>query len=284
MAEWLADRHDALLINSDAFQVYRGLDIGTNKPIDRSRYRMLDLVDPDEEFGVRKWIEAVLPLLSNSFDRGRNVIVVGGTGYYVRALFEEYGDLQEAPAPELRAALNERIRMEGVDALARELTERAPEVAKKIDLKNPARVQRAIERLESTSPLTFRLPPFRKIKIALAPSAEQLTPILESRVEQMIATGWPDEVASLLDSGVKINAPGMRAIGYRALANVVSGRITLGEAREQIILETRQYAKRQRTWLRSEPNLKTMPLPDTWPNEEPWTTGSNVERIIHSGE
>ncbi len=254
-AEALADRTGALLLNADAFQVYRGLDIGTNKPRDRARYELLDLVDPQEPFGVVPWVQAALPLLTQAYDEGRAVILVGGTGFYVRALMDEFADLRAAPDPELRAHLMAREEQEGLAALVAELDATAPETAAQTDLKNPVRVRRALERLQAAPADPIQLPPFARYKLALLPDSEWLNERLVARTAQLLAQGWMEEVRDLLARGVTKDAPGMRAIGYRNIVDHLQGEISLTALIDQINLATRQYAKRQRTWLRTEKGL-----------------------------
>lgn len=254
LAEALAARLDAVLVNADAFQVYRGFDIGTNKPEARSRYRLLDILDPTEGFGVGAWINLVLNELQGAFYRNRDVVVVGGTGLYVRALFEEYGDMKEPPSLELRNELMDRERKEGLSALVDELLSLDPDTS--IDLQNPARVRRAIERWRTPSIKgSFKTPPFRKTKLAIDPSVEVLDKLLRARVTSLWDKGWPEEVEKLLANGVPLSAPAFRAIGYVSVAGFLSGENSRDKTEEDIFRATRQYAKRQRTWLRSEPNL-----------------------------
>ena len=105
LAESLADRLDALLINADAFQVYRDMDIGTAKPDAKERYRLIDFKNPDEGFGVGEWVRLALNCLSEAWSEKRSVVVVGGTGFYIRALFESYGEMKP-PASADWAPLN----------------------------------------------------------------------------------------------------------------------------------------------------------------------------------
>lgn len=253
-AERLADQLDAVLINADAFQVYRGFDIGTNKPTDRSRYHLIDLIEPTEPFGVGLWVDTAQEILSSAFQQNRHVIVVGGTGLYIRALFEEYADLKEPPPRDLRTKLMERENTEGPDSLVQELLRLEPDT--QVDLKNLVRVRRALERLQTpTCPRKFRLPPFHKHKLAIDPSISSLEDALRARVTKMWELGWPQEVKKLLQKGVPLSAPAFRAIGYLSVASFLSGETGRQTAEEEIYRATRQYAKRQRTWLRSEPHL-----------------------------
>lgn len=254
-AEALADRTGALLLNADAFQVYRGLDIGTNKPAARDRYHLLDLVDPHEPFGVVPWVQAALPMLEQAYQADQSVIVVGGTGFYVRALMDEFADLRAAPDPELRAHLMAREQAEGLDALVAELQATAPDIATQTDLRNPVRVRRALERLHAAPADPIQLPPFARHKLALLPEAEWLNERLVARTKHLLAAGWIAEVEALLAAGVTETDPGMRAIGYRDVVAFLKGTVTQEELEDQINTATRQYAKRQRTWLRTEKGL-----------------------------
>lgn len=254
VAERLADRLDALLINADAFQVFRGFDIGTNKPNDRSRYHLIDIADPTETFGVGLWVDMAQEILCSAFELNRDVIVVGGTGLYIRALFEEYDDLREPPPHDLRTKLMEREVSEGPDSLVRELLNLEPDT--QVDLNNLVRVRRALERIHTPSrPKAFRLPAFQKHKLAVDPPLAELEHGLRERVTKMWELGWPEEVNKLLEKGVPLSAPAFRAIGYLSVASFLSGETGRQTTEEEIYKATRQYAKRQRTWLRSEPNL-----------------------------
>jgi tRNA dimethylallyltransferase len=306
VAEHIADRLGLQLVSADAFMVYRGFDIGTNKP-KRKDYELVDILDPHEEFGVGEFVRRtndILWSLSPEFPsplRGRpgsdmathvgtrvegargegsnnespshpphpssfiphpsprGAVVVGGTGFYVRALFEEYKGLMPAPDPALRERLEDRERNEGLVALARELTETAPEIAQQTDLQNPVRVRRALEKLaDPRPPIEFQLPPMAKHKFVLEPDPHDLDSNIIKRTNAMFAAGWPEEVRELLAQGVRKTAPAFRAIGYQSIVDLIQGRLGEEEAKTRIALETRQYAKRQRTWLRSEPHANVV--------------------------
>lgn len=254
LAEALADYLDAVLINADAYQAYRGLDVGTAKPTRRDRYELLDIKDPVETYGVGEFVERAHQVLVAAYAKNQSVVVVGGTGLYIRALFEEYDTMLDKPDEALRAELNRRHIEEGLPSLVEELERRDPEAAFRIDRKNPARVKRALERLEQSKGKTFPLPPFRKFKFALDPAPEDLGKRIEQRFNDMVQNGWFDEVRQLRSAGVPFDAPGMRAIGYRDLWRVLNDEIGRDDAMANVVQETRRYAKRQRTWLRSEPH------------------------------
>jgi tRNA dimethylallyltransferase len=252
LAEALADQYDAQLINADAFQVYRGMDIGTAKPKNTERYKLIDIKNPDESFGVGEFVRLAQEILQDLWECQRNVIVVGGTGLYVRALMEQYTLMAEQPAPELRAHLNTLtleelvIELQGIDV----------NESKRIDLKNRVRVQRSVERLRTEKPsVTVELPPFQRLKVAVVKSPAETLERIERRVTDMLHNGWVSEVKGLMEASITVDAPGMRALGYQPLWHHLNGEIPLEEATATTIADTRKYAKRQRTWLRSEPNL-----------------------------
>lgn len=261
LAERLARTLDAQLVNADAFLVYRGFDIGTNKPEQHDQYDLIDIREPEADFGVGEWATLALASIREAFDRGKDAIVVGGTGFYIRALFEEYQDLQPAPDPELRAQLESTLAEQGLAAMIEELRRLDPDSAATVDPQNPMRVRRALERAMSPKQaIAIKLPPAEVFKFAIDRDPEDLDRDLTKRVTRMWDRGWPEEVADILSRGTTMRAPAMRAIGYQSLVHFVEGKRTREETEAEIALATRQYAKRQRTWLRSEPRLQMLPV------------------------
>ncbi len=252
VAESLARAQDALIVNADAFQIYRGMDIGTAKPIDRTNYRLLDIRSPDEEFGVGEYVQLAAELLQKQYARGRSVVLCGGTGLYIRALVEQYTGLMPAPPPGLRESLAAISLAEAVE----KLTAIAPNTAEKVDLQNEIRVKRSLEReLSNQTPIQFSLPPFQVKKIGIIPSAELSQEKIRQRTEEMFQNGWVSEVKVLLDNGYGPGNPGFRALGYEAITAYIQDNGNEEVLVERIMSDTVQYAKRQRTWLRAEPNL-----------------------------
>lgn len=259
IAEWIASRLDAQLISADAFMVYRGLDIGTNKPEHPERYELIDVHDPREQFGLGEFLRRARTILNKLWAEQRSAVVVGGTGLYVRALFEEWSDTMPAPPEGLRAALQQTLRNSGLQALVEQLRALDPQTAARIDLQNPVRVTRALERAQSQpTPAAEPLPPFQKFKLLLMPPIEPHAEAMNGRTRDMLASGWVDEVRALLKNGVRETDPAMKAIGYGEIIRYLRGEITLEECEAQISLRTRQYAKRQRTWLRAEPQISAI--------------------------
>ena len=271
LAEALADRLDATLVNADAFQAYRGMDVGTAKPQARNRYRLLDFKRPDETYGAGEFCVLAAGELQTLYAQGRSAVVVGGTGQYIRALFEEYRDLMPEPDPALRARFARRLADEGLDRLAEELDEKAPDLAASTELKNPVRVTRALERLEDgRGPLKFRVPYAKRIKIAIDVTKPRLEARIVRRTASMMHNGWVDEVRRLCGEGYGPGDPGFRAIGYRTVARLLDGDLATESAERAIVQETIAYAKRQRTWLRSEPGLHTLAADDSNAYERAW--------------
>lgn len=254
VAERLADRFGLTLISADAFMVYKGLDIGTNKPARKSDYELIDIVEPFDEFGVGEFVLRAAEALNRFWDAGKGVVIVGGTGFYIRALLEKYDDLMPPPSPSLRAELMMVEASEGLDGLVTRLTMASPRGLPEIDLKNPVRVRRAIERtLEPRSAIRFDYPDFKVSKFVLDPSGTDEA--IHDRTRALLTGGWIEETTVLLQRNIEPTAPGFRAIGYDCVIGVVQGALSITEAEASIVAETRQYARRQRTWLRSEPGV-----------------------------
>lgn len=256
LAEALANELDAQLINADAFQVYVGLNIGTNKPTERHRYELLDVKEPHEAFGVGEFVQRCTALLERLFAQGRNAILVGGTGLYVRAITEQWHDLAPAPDPEIRAQVVALEAKEGLAAVYRQLQRVSGTDRPVADPANPVRVRRALERaLSGPERIEVRLPAFHVLKVAIAVEPAELYRRIDVRTELLLRSGWIEEVQALRERGIERDAPAMRAIGYRTVLDWIESRGELAEVRQEVALRTRQYAKRQRSWLRTEPNL-----------------------------
>lgn len=252
------------IVNADASLIYEGFDIGTAKPskeiLGRIPHHLIDILKPDVRFNAAEYGRLARNTIREVLANGKTPIIVGGTGFYIDALFFGIVSL-EADAEKLDEA---RIKV------ANEMTEfgfdTMHEKLKAIDSdlymqilreRNPRRLERAWEfyyatgiplgeaRKEKSEPFEFQ-PKFTVIKV----EREELRKRIAERINLMLAAGWLKEVQQLLSNGVTTEMPAMNAIGYRDLVSVVRGETTLGKAREQIIIRTRQYAKRQETWMK----------------------------------
>lgn len=258
LAEAIAGRLQARLINADSFQVYRGMDIGTAKSARKAEYALMDICDPSEQFGVGAWVQLAAAELQTAYKGNQHSVVVGGSGLNIRALFEGFSDMSGPPDPGVRQELNARFETHGLQPLVDELVERSGG-ATTIDLKNPIRVIRALEKLlQSKDRVSFQVPPFRKVKFQIATDPEEVSQRIGARVETMIENGWLNEVEQLMQQGYLADAPGFRAHGYREMRRVLEGDLELGEAKDSVVAQVRRYAKRQRTWLRTEPNVTVL--------------------------
>ena len=250
----LAARAPITIVSADSRQVYRGFDIGTAKPTPEERARVphegLDLIAPAERYSAAAWAEAAGAAIERAHAAGRIPVIVGGTGFYIRALVAPL--FAEPPLdPARRAALAAELASAGTDAL------RA-----RVERLDPARAQlgraqllRAVEVAELTGrPLSAwhaeraGAPPRRARYLVVDPGAA-LRNWIPARVARMLDGGWPEEVRALLAS-VPEEAPAWTATGYEWVRDLVRGRVAREAAAEGITVATRQYAKRQRTWFR----------------------------------
>lgn len=250
----LAERVGATIVSADSRQVYRGFDIGTAKPTDDDRRRVphagVDVLAPEEPYSAAAWARDAEGWIAGARASGRVPIVVGGTGFYLRALL---APLFQAPSLDLvrRARL-------GVWLAARPLAElRRWCRALDPDRAHLGRTQllRAVEtalllgtRLSALHRSHARAPTFTARYLVVDPGPD-LQARIERRVDTMLAAGWVEEVRRLRTL-VPAGAPAWHATGYRTIAALVAGTVPAQEARRQVIVETRQYAKRQRTWFR----------------------------------
>lgn len=263
-AVMLAERFGLEIVSADAMLVYKEMDIGTAKPTPAERARvphhLVDVVRPDEPFSVSDYVRLAEAAIGNVLARGGRALVVGGTGFYIRALSEGLPTVPPAD-PEVQAGLWERLAQEGLDPLVRELEAASPEDAARAQ-RNPRRVVRAVEILRRTGrpPQAFPTAPprFRYRKLALVPEPAVLEPRIEARLEAMFAAGLVAEVAALL-ARYPERPTAVQAIGYKEVTAHLEGRASLAEAREAALRATLRYAKRQRTWLKKEPGAHLLP-------------------------
>jgi tRNA dimethylallyltransferase len=256
----------AEIVNADALQIYRGLDIGTAKPSPEERaavrHHLVDVLDPHERFSAGEFARRARAALDEIASRGAAAIVVGGSGLYLRAL---WGGLAPIPAvdPELRGVLAARLAAEGLPALRAELARRDAATAARLGENDSQRIVRALSVAISTGrPLSAwhadapAPQPLAARKIGLTLPRAVLYDRIAARVQQMVDRGWPAEVRRLLDAGVPRDAPALQAIGYSDWIRHFDGEADLRETVEAVVRATRRYAKRQETWFRREPGIE----------------------------
>jgi tRNA dimethylallyltransferase len=244
------------VISADARQVYRGLDVGTAKPDRELRARVphlgLDLVDPGERYSAGRFARDAATWLGDVRAAGRRPVIVGGTGFYVRALAE--GLFREPP---LDAARRERLRAWAARLPASRLAHWAARLDRRFGGGGRQRAARAIEvALLTGRPLGWwqrharETGTMRAWYIHLTLPREALHRRIAERVDRMLAAGLVDEVRGLLAAGVAPHAPGLDGVGYREVVATLEGRLPEAALREAILAATRRYAKRQETWFR----------------------------------
>lgn len=255
----LADRYGAAIVSADSRQIYKGFDIGTAKPGARERERVphygIDVVGPDVRYSAAAWATDAARWLGDAREAQREPVVVGGTGLYIKALIEPL-----FAAPELdsgrRAALAEILASESLADLRRWCEQLDPARAHLGRTQALRSIEIALLSGQRMSALHARqrhdtgstAPDYEASYLIVDPGAA-LGDRIARRVDAMLERGWREEV-ELLSSTVAVDAPAWKASGYRVIRSLVEGEIDLSTARERVIIETRQYAKRQRTWFR----------------------------------
>lgn len=263
----LATRYDAEIISADSRQVYRHLDIGTAKPTPVQQatipHHLIDVVNPDEQFDGARFRTLALAAVEDILRRGKRILVVGGTGLYLRALTR--GLFTGPPADSaLRARLQQQEANEGKGFLHNWLREVDPEAAARLHPNDAVRLIRALEVFLTTGkPVShwqrehgFRERPFATLMIGLVCERETLHRRIAERCQQMLEDGLVDEVRRVWAMGYEPELPVMQTIGYAQAKALLQGHCSEEDALVQMISETKQLAKRQLTWFRAEPDLQ----------------------------
>ena len=264
----LALAFDGEIINLDSVQVYRGIQIATAKvPLEEQRgvpHHLIDMVEPTDNFTAGEYARLASEQIAEVEARGRTPLLVGGTGFYLRALVNP---LFESPQtdPQLRERLSQRRDSRGAEYLHRLLNRIDPRAGSHISPRDWSRSMRALEfffqtgrRISDEQPDTPPPPEFaaRIRVVALAPPREELYDRINRRAEAMFDRGLVEEVQSLMASGVPPTAKAFQAHGYRRIVEYLQGRRTREDALNQMKLDTRHYAKRQLSWWRTWPDVK----------------------------
>ncbi|HEX2716088.1 MAG TPA: tRNA (adenosine(37)-N6)-dimethylallyltransferase MiaA [Gemmatimonadaceae bacterium] len=278
----LAERYGAVLISADSRQVYRRFDIGTAKPTAEERRRVphvgIDIAEPTARFSAAAWAAHADAAIDRARAARREVVVVGGTGFYLRALF---APLFEEPLldPERRRGLERYLAQLSVAELRRWciVLDPARSHLGRAQLLRTIEVALLTGRPLSALHRSAARPPRHEARYLVVDPGASLRERIETRVDRMLAAGWADEVRSLL-ADVPSEAPAWNAAGYEALREAVVDRTSLERARERIVIETRQYAKRQRTWMRNQLPRERLTLldpaaPDAAARADRWWRG-----------
>ena len=257
VANRLIDKLNCEAINFDAFQIYKDMDIGTSKLEESdphySRYKLLDIISPNESFSVMEYQSLARKAINESLKKYKDVVMVGGTGLYIRAALYDYKFLKEE---EIDNSDLEKLTNEGLFDL---LTKLDVEATKKIHVNNRKRLIRAISMVRNSGVKKSELIASQEHKLIydnvrflfLSPDREKLYENINSRVLEMIDKGLVNEVKTLLDK-YELSITASQGIGYKEIIDFIHEKITLMEAIELIQKRTRNYAKRQVTFFKNQ--------------------------------
>ena len=261
----LAESIDAEIINADSMQVYRGMDIGTAKiTVDERqgiRHHMLDVLDVNQDSTVAWYQSDARAAIDEIHSRGKNVVMVGGTGLYIKAVIDELNFPDTDPM--VRHTLNKEAEELGIDAMFERLEKLDPAAALAIDRANLRRIIRALEVIEITGkPFTANLPRQESIRyprarqFGLVMDREDLSERIDVRVNSMFEQGLVAEVENLIGTGLLQGRTAQRALGYSQVISHLNNELSLDAAIEETKRATRQYARRQETWFSRDSRIK----------------------------
>ena len=266
LAVRLAEAVDAEIINADSMQIYSGMDIGTAKPSARQqadiRHHLLDIVPPDSDFSAADFAAAADAAIGEIQGRGKRVVVVGGTGLYIRALIKGLVD-SPGSGGEYRDALHAEAEQLGNEAMLEKLRLVDPELAAGLHPNNLVRIIRALEVFRMTgTPLSrfqrehgFASRRYDALQIGITVERGVLYQRIDERVERMLDEGLLQEVERLRSDGFGRDLKALRSIGYKETAALLDGELSRDEAVRLIKRNTLHYAKRQLTWFRGDPDI-----------------------------
>ncbi|MFM2126703.1 MAG: hypothetical protein RL287_181 [Actinomycetota bacterium] len=274
----LAERIGAEIVNADSMQLYRGMDIGTAKLSRQEQagipHHMIDLLDVNQDASVADYQRDARAIVDRNLSQGKSVVVVGGTGLYIKAL------LDELEFPETDPEIRERILQEGMklgsEVMHQRLAVLDPAAAAAIPKENLRRIVRALEVIEITGrPFTAHLPregrsyyPDAK-QVGLVMDRDSLRERIDRRVDLMWERGLVEEVKALIDKGILLGRTARAAIGYAQVIAYLEGKMSEDEAKEETKRATRQYARRQETWFSRDSRIR-------------WIKGENTEARLAS--
>ena len=261
----LAKEIKAEIINADSMQVYRGMDIGTAKITLEERqgisHHMLDVLDVNQDSNVAWYQSGAREVIDEIHSRGKSVVMVGGTGLYIKAVIDELNFPDTDPM--VRHTLNKEAEDLGIDAMFARLEKLDPAAAIAIDRANLRRIIRALEVIEITGkPFTANLPREESIRypearqFGLVMDRELLSERIDQRVNTMFENGFVEEVQKLMSSGLLEGRTAQRALGYSQIVSHLQGETSLDAAVEETKRATRQYARRQETWFSRDVRIK----------------------------
>ncbi|HKE61397.1 MAG TPA: tRNA (adenosine(37)-N6)-dimethylallyltransferase MiaA [Nitrospira sp.] len=280
----VAKRFETEILTADSRQVYRGMDVGTDKPPLTMRHgishQLIDLVDPDKPFNAGLFRQRAGEAIERLYQHRQLPLVVGGTGLYVRTLLQ---GLCEAPPadPIVRAQLREEVRARGYEHLYARLAAIDPVTAGKLHPRDTSKIIRALEVHQlSGLPMSefqashgFAERPFSSLVIGLNRGRDELYRRIEERIDWQLSNGLVEETRGLLDQGYRRESAAMKGLGYRQVAAYLAGECDRDEMVRVFKRDTRRFAKRQMTWFRREPDIAWLMMDATE------TAEHTVERV-----
>jgi tRNA dimethylallyltransferase len=263
LAVALSQRLDGEVVNADAMQVYRGMDIGTAKitPAERAGvpHHLLDILDVTETATVAEFQELARAAIDDCIARGKVPVLAGGSALYVRAILDDF--VFPGTDPDVRARLEAELEAKGSGALHAALAAKDPQAAEQILPSNGRRIVRALEVIEITgAPYVATLPEHRyvydgAVQLGLDVPRPVLDERIDRRVDRMFDAGFVAEVRGLLNKGLIEGKTANRALGYSQVIALLNGEIDEQEARERTAQATRRFARRQDSWFRKDPRI-----------------------------
>jgi tRNA dimethylallyltransferase len=263
--QW-AEAQGAEIVSCDSLLFYRGMDLGTAKPtraeLARVPHHLVDICEVREQMDVTQYVDHARAAVADIHRRGRPVLVTGGSGFYLKSFFAPIADDVAVP-PDLREELRGRLEREGLEQLVRELAGLNPGGLGTLDIRNPRRVLRALERCRASGRTLAELqadfaaqpPPFADWEVRLCEltrEPDDLARRIDQRAAAMLAAGLVGEVRGLLAAGLKENPSAAKAIGYRETIDFLEGRLPENELAATIGRNTRALVRKQRTWFRTQ--------------------------------
>ena len=266
LAVALAQRFHGEVVSADSMQIYRRMDIGTAKPTPEEMggipHHMIDVADPEENYSVARYVRDAVPIVDDILARGKLPIIAGGTGLYIDNLI---AGREFAPFPAdsgLREILQHRAEAEGLPVLLEELRRADPDAAQRLHPNDAKRIIRALEVYLATGKTISqhnretRAVPNRYTPLTIVLNFRDRADLwsrIDRRVDEMMARGLEQEVRGLLESGLDPRCTAMQAIGYKEIAAALAEGRSAADGAQEVKLHSRQYAKRQLTWFRRNP-------------------------------
>ena len=289
----LAKQFHGEVVSADSMQIYRGMNIGTAAPTEKEMdgvpHHMVAVADPAEQWSAARYAETAIPIIDDILARGKLPVLVGGTGLWLDAVVKGHGFAGGHAGGEVRKTLQKRLEAEGIEPLLEELRQVDPETAKRLHPADEKRILRALEvyletgkTISAHNAETKDLPPrYDAIWIGLRfADREDMKALIDRRVDKMAEEGLVEEVRALLESGLPRNATALQAIGYKEFLGVLEGTATEAEALAEVKLRSRQYAKRQLTWLRRNPAIHWI----EWEKERDFAKALQISTEILTAE